>query len=189
MISDEPKLIRRLKAHDEAAFREMVREYQHRVFSLVFRMLGNRAEAEDLAQEIFISVFKNIVQFREECKFSTWLLRITANHCKNRHKYLCRRAYRSTTDLDSHEAQPGRSSLYPNSPTPEQLLEGAELEQAIQRGINELDEDHRLLIILRDVQGMSYQEIGEITQLPEGTIKSKLHRGRLALKEQLKGYL
>src|SRR6187549_3842375 len=94
------RLIRKLHERDERAFREMVDTYGDRIFNLTYRMLGDRAEAEDLAQEVFISVFKSIDQFRGDAKLSTWLYRVTANHCKNRIKYLARRHERSKTEFD-----------------------------------------------------------------------------------------
>src|SRR3954469_23679553 len=93
-------LLRRLQQRDERAFEEVVRLYQHKVFNLVFRMLGNREEAEDVAQEVFVTVFKAIDTFRGDSKFSTWLYRIAANQCKNRIKYLGRRSYKMTGELD-----------------------------------------------------------------------------------------
>src|SRR5580765_7397240 len=100
MTLRERMLLRRLRERDERAFRELVEEHRDKVFNLTYRMLGNRAEAEDVAQEVFISVFKTIDTFREESKFSTWLYRVTVNHCKNRIKYLARRHDRDREELD-----------------------------------------------------------------------------------------
>lgn len=192
----ESRLVRRLKLRDEAAFREMIRTYQGDVYNLVFRMLGNREEAEDLAQEVFVTVFKAIDGFRGDSKFSTWLYRIAVNHCKNRFKYLARRHYHASQPLDevSERSMSGRDggptvSLQAQINRPDRLMEGLQLEQAIQQEIAALDEDQRMLIILRDVQGLSYQEIASITQLAEGTVKSRLHRARMTLKDRLKRYL
>jgi len=192
----ERRLIARLKDRDESAFREVVRTYQQQVYNLIFRMLGNREEAEDLAQEVFVTVFKSIDGFRGDSKFSTWLYRITANHCKNRYKYLARRRFHAAQPLDdiSERDTAGRDggptmSLQAQISEPDKLLEGKRLETAIQKAIAALDDDHRLLIILRDVQGMSYLEIAGITQLAEGTVKSRLHRARLALKDKLKSHV
>src|SRR5262245_39477143 len=96
----ERTLLRRLRDRDERAFRELLETHRDRVYNITFRMLGNRAEAEDVAQEVFIAVFKTIDQFREESKFSTWLYRVTVNHCKNRIKYLARRHDRDRDELD-----------------------------------------------------------------------------------------
>ena len=100
MTFRERLLLRRLRERDERAFRELVEEYQDRVFNLLYRMIGGREEAEDLAQEVFVTVFKSIEQFRGESKLSTWLYRVAVNHCKNRIKYLVRRHDRKTGTLD-----------------------------------------------------------------------------------------
>ena len=189
MTLRERLLIRRLKQHDERAFEEMVRLYQHKVYNLVYRMLGSQEEAEDVAQEVFVTVFKAVEGFRGEAKFSTWLYRIAANHCKNRIKYLGRRHHKATGELDEaaerelQTAQP--HAMRPHVDGPDAVLEGLQLERAVQEGIALLDEEHRTLIVLRDVEDMSYDEIAAITGLAEGTVKSRLHRARLALKEHM----
>ena len=183
----ERMLIGRLKERDEQAFSEIVRLYGDKVFNLVYRMMGNRHEAEDVAQDVFVTVFKTVDTFRGEAKFSTWLLRIAANHCKNRIKYLARRPTEGG-DPEEMAPQPGTvagPSLQAHIDGPDVLMEAAELETLMQRSIAALDEDHRLLVILRDVEELSYQEIGEITGLAEGTIKSRLHRARMAIKDEL----
>jgi RNA polymerase sigma-70 factor (ECF subfamily) len=185
----ERVLIRRLQQRDEKAFEEIVRMYQHKVFNLVYRMIGNAEEAEDIAQEVFVTVFKAIDSFRGEAKFSTWLYRIAANHCKNRMKYLGRRSYKSTgelneaTEREAQDAQP--SAMRPHVDGPDAVLEGLELERTVQQGIQGLEEEHRVLIILRDVEDLSYEEISSITGLELGTVKSRLHRARLQLKEHM----
>ncbi len=184
----ERLLIARLKERDERAFNEIVRTHGDKVFSLVYRMIGNRAEAEDLAQEVFVTVFKTVDGFRGESKFSTWLLRIAANHCKNRIKYLSRRRTDATGLDDLAEdklSDMGRAPAHSHIDAPDVLLEAAELDGIMQKAIGLLEEEHRLLIVLRDVEELSYEEIGEVTGLPEGTIKSRLHRARMTIKEYL----
>lgn len=184
----ERLLINRLKQRDEQAFNEIVRLYGDKVFSLVYRMIGNRQEAEDIAQEVFVTVFKSIDTFRGEAKFSTWLLRIAANLSKNQIKYLARRP------TDANGLGDGSEGAAPDGPAPplqarieppDMMAEAAEMNALLQQAVTELDEEHRLLIILRDVEELSYEEIAEITGLPEGTIKSRLHRARMAIKEKL----
>jgi len=185
----ERLLIARLIERDEQAFSEIVRLYGDKVFSLIYRMLGNRQEAEDVAQDVFITVFKTIESFRGEAKFSTWLLRIAANHAKNRIKHLARRP---TEGVDPEDVSQVRVTVDRPAPpvqaridAPDTLLEAAQTERLMQESIANLPEDQRLLVVLRDVEEMSYQEIEEITGLPEGTIKSRLHRARMAIKEWL----
>jgi len=184
----ERLLIRRLRDRDEDAFREMVDEYRSRVFTLTLRMLSNREEAEDLAQEVFITVFKSIDSFRGDSKFSTWLYRITANHCKNRIKYLARRQDRRKAEFDETlhgEATAGVMVAPTKARRPDEQLQGAQMEELLQQAIGSLDEDHRLLIVLRDVEELSYDEICEITSLPVGTVKSRIHRARVTLRKKL----
>ena len=190
MSLGERLFLARLRARDERAFQELVTGYGDRVFSLVLRMVGDRAEAEDIAQEVFVTVWKSIDTFRSEAKLGTWLLRIAANHAKNRIKYLARRATDRGGLDDAPEAAladvgkaPAQSQVAP----PDAALEAAERDGAVERAIASLDEDHRLVVVLRDIEELSYEEIGEITGLPEGTVKSRLHRARLALKGALGG--
>jgi RNA polymerase sigma-70 factor (ECF subfamily) len=185
----ERMLIRRLQQRDERAFTEVVRLYQHKVYNLVYRMVGNREEAEDVAQEVFVTVFKAVDTFRGDAKFSTWLYRIATNHTRNRMKYLGRRSYGATAQLDeatereANHAQP--SSMRPHIAGPDAVLEGLQLERVVQEGIAGLEPEHREVLVLRDVEELSYDEIASITGLAEGTVKSRLHRARLALKEHM----
>lgn len=190
------RLVRRLKQGDERAFQELVHTYQDRIFGLVYRMIGNRQEAEDIAQEVFISVYRGIGNYRGEGRFYTWLYRIASNTCKNRIKYLKGRNFHRASDIDETPAAHMRGedggavvSLQSIVPGPEATVQGNRLEVAIQREIAQLEPEHRLLIVLRDIQGLSYAEILKITGLQEGTLKSRLHRARLALKVRLEPYM
>lgn len=184
----ERLLIRRLRDRDEKAFRELVERHGDKVFNLTYRMLGNREEAEDLAQEVFITVFKSIETFRGDAKLSTWIYRVTANHCKNRIKYLARRHDRDKSEYDERINRDGAAgSVAPRvPPRPDRALEGVQLEKKMQEAIASLDEEQRLLVVLRHVEELSYDEICAITELPQGTVKSRLHRARLALRKKLK---
>ncbi len=181
----EEELVERLKRRDEAAFTELIRLYEKRIFQLVLRMLGDRGEAEDVAQDVFLTVFKSIDSFRGDSKLSTWLYRIATNHCKNRIKYLDRRARGKKTELDDlseHDRVESASmSASAHVARPDQQAEANQMETIMRRAIGELDEEQRELVILRDVENLSYEEIQAITGLPEGTVKSRLHRARLAL--------
>ena len=188
-LRDEGELIRRLQQHDEKAFQKCVKLYQTKVYGLVYRMLGSQAEAEDVSQEVFVTVFKSIDSFRGDSKFSTWLYRIAANHCKNRIKYLKRRAHKQTGELDDAAEREllgsSSSTLGKQQASPVEALEGLQLGSIVQRAITKLDEEHRLLLVLRDVEELSYEEIMQVTGLAEGTVKSRLHRARLVLKEEI----
>ena len=176
------------KAGDKKAFAEIVLHYQKRVFNIAYRMLGNMEEAKDIAQEVFLTVFESVKDLREEVKFGAWLTQITLNHCRNRWKYLKRRQYfNSDSYEDPMEVEEGvmPSSVAHSSDNPESLYEKKMIQQFIQKGLLKLKEDQRELLVLRDLQGFSYEEIGRLLQLSEGTVKSKLHRARMNLKEIL----
>jgi RNA polymerase sigma-70 factor (ECF subfamily) len=183
---DESRFIARLVARDERAFNELVMLYQERVFRILLRMLGRRDEAEDMAQEVFVQVFKAIGTFRGDARLSTWVFRIAVNLCKNRVKYLKRRR----ADVqDEYEALAERAPLTAGSGVtagdvhrPDHLVEGFQLEQVVRQCIVELDPDFREVLILRDVEDMTYEELSEVTGLPDGTVKSRLHRARAMLK-------
>lgn len=182
------EVIESCKAGNKGAFAEIVLNYQRKVFNIAYRMLGNREEAKDLAQEVFLSVFESIRDLREEVKFEAWLTRITLNHCRNRWKYLKRRHYFNSDSLnDPIETEDGEMErpIYDPLNNPEILCEKKMIQELIQRGLLKLKEDQRELIVLRDLQGFSYEEIGELFSLPEGTVKSKLHRARMDLKQIL----
>jgi len=184
----QKEVIENCKAGDEKAFSEIVLQRQKKVFNIAYRMLGNSEEARDLAQEVFISVFESIKDLREEIKFDAWLTQITLNHCRNRWKYLKRRQYFNSDSLDDPiETEDGSvpKAVYDPSDDPETVLEKKMIQELIQRGLLKLKEDQRELLVLRDLQGYSYEEMGETLGLPEGTIKSKLHRARMDLKEVL----
>ena len=184
---DEAKLIERLVARDERAFNALVRAYERRVFALVLRMIGNRAEAEDLAQEVFVQVFKAIGSFRGDSKLSTWIYRIAINLCKNRSKYLRVRHAGEQDELEAlHERVPmgqGTHSNVAHIDRPDEMMAGKQVEHIVQQAILQLEPSFRECLVLRDVEDLSYEEIGAITGLPEGTVKSRIHRARAQLKE------
>lgn len=190
--ANETVLVKRMKEHDERAFAEFVQAFQHQVFNLIYRMLGNREEAEDVAQEVFITIYKNVESFRGECRLSTWIYRICTNHCRNRIKYNVRRHTQEHREYQDEMGKLQPRDGHASAPTagqverPDQMAEGRQMEQLVQQAITELDEEHREVIVLRDIKNLSYQEICDITGLAEGTVKSRLHRARFALKDKLK---
>jgi RNA polymerase sigma-70 factor (ECF subfamily) len=185
----ELRFIERLRRHDERAFNELVETYDQRVFRLVFRMLGRRDEAEDMAQEVFVQVFKAIGTFRGDSKLSTWIYRIAVNLCKNRIKYLSRRHDGTQQELEPMaERAPlseAKGVTFGDVARPDHMVEGFQVEKIVQRCIQELDPDFREVLVLCDVEDLSYQEIAEITGLPDGTVKSRIHRARGMLKTKV----
>ncbi len=181
------KLVRALRAREEDAFSELVRTYQHKVFNIIFRILGDRHEAEDVAQEVFITVFKHIDSFRGEAKFSTWLYRVATNHARNRVKYLSRRSRKKHQDiLDTPEGDMADNPLGSQLARPDKQAQAHQLEAIIKDGLAMLGAEHREIIVLRDIENLTYHEISEITGLAEGTVKSRLFRARVALKIYVK---
>lgn len=183
MSSNERKLVSRLRARDEDAFVELVQTYQHKVFNVVVRIVGDRAEAEDVAQEVFVAIFKHVDGFRGDAKFSTWVYRIATNTARNRIKYLARRSHKYHQNYeDSPDTVKDENPLSGTLEQPEEKAMGNELELIIKDGLAELNDIHRTIIVLRDIENLSYAEIAEVVELPEGTVKSRLFRARAALK-------
>jgi RNA polymerase sigma-70 factor (ECF subfamily) len=185
--------VERLRARDERAFNELVRAYERRIFGFVFRMLGNREEAEDLAQEVFVQVFKAIDQFRGEAKLSTWIYKIAVNLCKNRNKYLNRRHADKQEDIDAFGDRTAMSEAdgvtAGSVAGPDELLMGMQVERVVRDAIDSLEPEFREALILRDVEDLSYEEIAQITGVPDGTVKSRIHRARSQLKAAIERML
>lgn len=182
----ERRFIERLARRDERAFNELVELYQARVFRLVLRMLGRRDEAEDMAQEVFVQIFKAVSTFRGESKLSTWVYRVSVNLCKNRMKYLARRHSDGEDELEPVAERAAldeaKGVTFGDVAQPDRMVEGYQLERVVQQCIRELDPDFREVLILRDLEDLSYEELSAITGLPDGTVKSRLHRARSMLK-------
>ena len=188
-LPDEPesRLIERLVARDERAFNELVRLYERRVLTLILRMLGNPAEAEDVAQEVFVQVFKAIGTFRGEAKLSTWIYRIAINLCKNRVKYLKVRHTSEQDELGEVEERGAlggeRRANVGAMDRPDEMVSGKQVEHIVQAAILEIEPTFRECLVLRDVEELTYEQIEEITGLPIGTVKSRIHRARAQLRE------
>jgi RNA polymerase sigma-70 factor (ECF subfamily) len=190
-VSDdaEAAFVARLVARDETAFNELVVSYERRVFALTFRMLGRRAEAEEITQEVFIQVFKNVDGFRGDSKLSTWIFRVAVNLCKNRMKYNSRRGAKGQQDLDSlgdHTSMGAAEGVSAGTvPAPDDVVEGQQLVVVVREAIEQLEPEFRQLVILRDVEDLSYEEIADVTGLAVGTVKSRIHRGRTQLRTKV----
>jgi RNA polymerase sigma-70 factor (ECF subfamily) len=180
----ERVLLSRLRRNDASAFETLVRLHQDRVYDFCVRMLNDREEAFDLTQEIFLSIHQNVDKFRADAKLTTWIFRISRNHCLNRLKYLKRRG-RGRSEEFGEVNERAISESMGGSASPDDAVVKQRERQLVHQAIEELDEEQRSLVVLRDVEGLSYDEIMEITELPEGTVKSRLHRAR----EKLAGIL
>ena len=161
------------------AFEELVRQYEKRVYAVALRSSGSPEDAADITQEVFLRAWRSIESFRGDSGFSTWLFRITMNLCVDhaRHK----NAQPQTQPLVVGEEDAERPIPDP-APTPEEHLENSELGRELAAALDEVSEEHRRIVLLRDVSGLSYTEIAEVLEISEGTVKSRLSRARIALR-------
>jgi RNA polymerase sigma-70 factor, ECF subfamily len=173
---------------DRGAFDVLVEKYYKQIYNLAYRFVGDSEEANDLAQEVFAAAYQNLKKFRGEAKFSTWLFQIATNRGKNRFKYLKRRGYYANKGpANGEEDWDSLERAIPDlSTNPETILAGKQIQKIVQDAINDLDADHKEIVILRDIEGFSYEEIARVLDIPEGTAKSRVHRARMVVKEKLK---
>jgi RNA polymerase sigma-70 factor (ECF subfamily) len=181
----EAALIERCVAGDEAACAELVDEHQRMVFQLALNLLGDRDEALDLSQEVFLRVFRTIHRFRGHSTLRTWIYRIAVNQARNRHRFWRRRHRADQVSLDAHLAVHGD---FPSlgAPAPDKVLAQKELAMQLQRALDQLPFDQRTAIVLREVDGLSYEEIAYSLGVAVGTVKSRLTRARQALRSELR---
>ena len=173
--------VRRLQRGDTDAFEILVRRHEKAIFNLVYRMLGNYDDAAETAQEVFLSAYRAIGQFRGESNFSTWLYRIALNHATTRRK---------STSLRQKRLVPidGSDMVDDAQLGPAETLEKKELRERVQRALNELEPEDATVILLRDLQDIPYEDVARVLKIPVGTVKSRLHRARRALKTHLTAY-
>lgn len=183
-------------ADNRTSFNRLVLKYKDMVFNLCFRLLGDYDEANDCAQEIFIKVFNNLKSFKFESRFTTWLYRISVNTCKNNSSSLTSRMKKNMMSLDnpgnayeSSDSSDYRINARDDTSNPAGLYEKKEREMLIQKAVDSLKGKDRILVVLRDIEGRSYEEIAAITDLNMGTVKSKLSRARQELRDKLKGVI
>nr|WP_300187033.1 sigma-70 family RNA polymerase sigma factor [uncultured Agathobaculum sp.] len=178
---DEKHILTRARRGDTAAFEELVRLYEKRVYAVALRSSGNPEDAADIVQEVFLRAWRSIESFRGDSGFSTWLFRITMNLCVDhaRHKHAQPQTQPIVTDDETERPLPDPA------PTPEEHLDNRELGRELAAALEEISEEHRRIVLLRDVSGMSYTEIAEVLEISEGTVKSRLSRARIALRKVL----
>jgi len=189
--AEEAMFVMRLQANEDAAYDELVRTYSSSIFHVAYRMLGDTAEASDIVQEIFLKVFRNIGGFKGEAALKTWIFRIAFSEILNRLRWWKRRHRFATVSLDDSPNDFGMSGpmVAASSPTPEQALQSKEEEDAIQQALGKLSREHRSIVVLRDIEGFSYNEIADVLGVSVGTVKSRLARARADLKKSLMRYL
>ena len=183
-LSETVELVLACQAGDRQAFNRLVLLYQTRIYNLALNYVKTPEEAKDLTQDIFVTAYRSLPSLREAQKFSAWLNQVALNHCRNRYRKLQRRGYFTSTSTDD--------IIVPellSTDNPEQNLERYERIQLVRTAIASLPETEKEILVLRDLQDLTYEEISETLELPLGTVKSKLNRARHALKNKIKHIL
>jgi RNA polymerase sigma-70 factor (ECF subfamily) len=179
-------LLQAFRQGKPGAFDAIVLAHQDRVYAFCARMLSDREEALDIAQEVFLSAYRNLGGFREEASLSTWLLRIAANRCLNRIRQRSSLAAREVVFPDAAERDyPLFQPPAPEEGRPDRIAENREMAKVLERALGRIDPDSRWLLLLSDVEGFTYEEIAAMAGIPVGTVKSRLHRARMALRKIL----
>ena len=180
-LADDTTLLARLRSGDEQAFETLVTTYQHRVFGVALRMLGRRAEAEEIAQETFLRAHRALGEFRGEARLGTWLYGIASRLCLNRLASSARRHEQGDeAAMLRHAAERADAGA---------ALEQRELAAALHDAIAALPDERRIVVVLRDLEGLEYEEIAEVLGVPLNTVRSRLHRARLDLQAKLEPWL
>jgi RNA polymerase sigma-70 factor, ECF subfamily len=177
----DAECVRRVQQGDTDSFEILVRRHQKAIFNLVYRLLGDYDEAVEISQEVFLSAFKSIHRFRGDATFSTWLYRIGLNHAGTRRKNL-NSAHQRYIPLDGTEVS-GDGAV-----DPAKSVEQKEIQRRVQEALNDLDPDDARIILLRDLQDLPYEDVAAMLDIPVGTVKSRLHRARQALRVRLAPY-
>jgi RNA polymerase sigma-70 factor (ECF subfamily) len=190
--AQDARLVQQCLAGEDDAFAELISLYQSMVFNLSYRMTSNWHEAEDLTQEVFLKVSRSLQSFRGHSALKTWIYRITVNMALNRIKYHKRRKANSHASLHARrtESSPSLEERLPDhTPSPDRMVGSVQINQRLQQALGKLVHDQRTVVILRDVQGLTYEEIAGALEIRIGTVKSRLARGRAALQTMLKDLL
>jgi RNA polymerase sigma-70 factor (ECF subfamily) len=191
-VDDDSRLVSSCRQGEIDAFEALVQKYQKKMLNVAYRMIGDYDEACEVVQDSFLSAYRSIKKFRGDSRFSTWLYRIVLNLSRNRIAQVRTRGSREVYSIDAPKAtEEGSMRMDPpdEGPSPFEQMEKKEVDARVQGCINGLDSEYREVLVLRDIQGFSYEEIHDILKIPDGTVKSRLFRARDALKECLKKVL
>jgi len=187
-VADELKAVERCKEGDASAFNVLVLRYQNRIYNTLFRMTGDHQLANDLAQETFLKAYKSIGGFNVGSSFYTWIYRIAVNTAYSQmRKEKAQKKNKTFALEDNPSGKEDVASKGKNNPL--QILERSEIKEKVQQCISKLEKDLRSVVVLRDIEGMEYQMIAQVLDIPAGTVKSRLHRGRMELRNKLKDFL
>jgi RNA polymerase sigma-70 factor (ECF subfamily) len=193
-LDPDRALVDRARTGDTGAFEMLVRRYQGWVFTLALRMLGDRGEAEDMAQEIFLKAYRGLRRFKGASRFSTWLYAIGSHHCLNQLEARRRRPRPhgwagDRPDHAEHDPPAAVDRLADQAPRADALLEQTDLARIVQAELANLTAEHRIILVLRDIQGLSYEGIAQTLRLELGTVRSRLHRARMEMRARLTPHL
>lgn len=189
VTDEDAEIVSFCKKGNADAFEDLVKKYQKKMLNIAYRMIGNYEDACEIVQDAFISAYKSIRHFEEKARFSTWLYTIVVNLSRNRLNQLKLQSSREAFSTDDPVHTDGgelAAELASGEPSVLERLEKIDLQQKIQACIDSLDNEFKEVIILRDMQGFSYDEIGDMLKIPEGTVKSRLFRARETLRDCLK---
>jgi RNA polymerase sigma-70 factor (ECF subfamily) len=184
--SAEAALVRRCAAGEQAACAELVAGHERMVYQLALHLLGDRDEALDLSQEVFLRVFRTIHSFRGQSALRTWIYRIVINQARNRQRWWRRRHRNDQVSLDQHVRDHGEPPQLSDGASPERVLARKELAAQLWAALETLPFDQRTVIVLREIDGLSYEDIAYSLAVAVGTVKSRLTRARQALRRQLR---
>lgn len=187
MVENEKNLLEKAKNRDIEAFEVLIEGCRKKVYNISLRFLGNQEDAMDISQEVFIKIFRSLESFKGNSSFDTWVYRMTVNLCLDE---LRKRKNKNVISIDeSFPSEDGdfKKQFDDKSPGPDVLAERKETKRIIEDAVNSLNEEHRTAIILRDIQGFSYEEVARLINCPEGTVKSRINRARQALRNILFG--
>ena len=180
----EQKLVTRAKAGDDEAFAQLMRDNERRIYNLTLRMTGNPEDAMDLAQETFLNAWRGLKFFKGDSAFSTWVYRLASNACID-HLRRQKRRQDISAPMPVNEEDDSVPDIPDERFQPEQELERQELRRAVAAGLDQLSDEHRQVLVMREINGLSYQEIGDILDLETGTVKSRIARARNSLRKIL----
>jgi RNA polymerase sigma-70 factor, ECF subfamily len=191
LANDEAALVEELKSGSEEAFAYLLAVYQNPVYNFICHMVENGTDASDVLQDVFVKVFKGIGHFHGESSLKTWIYRIAVHEATNHRRSWFRRSIREAFSLDDDHAPTAaaRVAEKSNGITPYQALEQAERQELVAKALSSLAAPYRAVVVLREIEGQSYEEIARVLGVAEGTVKSRLLRGRDLLRRKLAGYM
>jgi RNA polymerase sigma-70 factor, ECF subfamily len=191
--AEEASIVAELKAGSEEAYNWLVSHYHQPIYSLVYRILTDPADAADTTQEVFLKVFRGMKRFNGECSLKTWLYRIAIHEASNQRRWWFRHKSKETS-MEAHIDEDGNAfglcdTLADRGESPMEILAHEEVRERVELELKQVAEPYRTAVVLRDIEGLAYEEIAEVLQISLGTVKSRLIRGREALKKRLETFV